>query len=478
MKSKLVLWGSNAQDEKLMIAIALRVEDNKVDIYTFPESVATEDFYQKMMKEWRDGAGFEMPEHTHLERELSVTESLLPDDLKVERTDVVQRAQTEWHFLVLSAKLNQSYEERLGELKEQVAKLKKYDQGTWDNLKEFWGKVQEQVRERNLVREHADKLRDNTNSLFTEMKSLRAKMDEEFERLSQEGHDKFMGAIDEIGKKVDGGARLASMFDELKNLQRQFKDTKLTRDHRRKVWDKLDAMFKEVKKRRFGDRATEDGNSPLQRIQRRYNGLITAIEKMQNSIKRDKNDLEFQHHKISTTSGQLEAQIRQAKLKMIEERVSSKEEKLADMNKTKVELEGRIEKLKAQEARRQAEEEAKAKIAAEAKANADQGDSEKLAAAAEKIAESKKEEEKKDDSVLEAVSATLGESLTDVVDTVKAVASVVADKVEDVIDEVKEEVKETVEAVKQEVSEMTEDKVDEDVAHAADIAAAIDKAGE
>ena len=61
MKSKLVLWGSNDLDEKLMIAVALRIEDNKVDIWTFPESVATEDFYQQMMKEWRDGGGLEFP---------------------------------------------------------------------------------------------------------------------------------------------------------------------------------------------------------------------------------------------------------------------------------------------------------------------------------------------------------------------------------------------------------------------------------
>ncbi|MFQ5447026.1 MAG: hypothetical protein ACE5FF_08830 [Saprospiraceae bacterium] len=96
MKSKIVLWGTNAQDEKILVAIALRAEENRVDIWTFPESVATEDFYQQMMKEWRDGAGLELPEpNTHLERELSVTEGLLPEDIKVERTDVVQRAQTE-----------------------------------------------------------------------------------------------------------------------------------------------------------------------------------------------------------------------------------------------------------------------------------------------------------------------------------------------------------------------------------------------
>ncbi|MBI5916581.1 MAG: SUMF1/EgtB/PvdO family nonheme iron enzyme [Bacteroidetes bacterium] len=83
----------------------------------------------------------------------------------------------------------------------------------------------------------------------------------------------------------------------------------------------------------------EDG----QHIKRRYDGLISAIEKMEQSIGRDKNDLDFQRHKIDTTDGQLEAQIRQAKIVMIEERLSSKEEKLAEMNVTKEGLEKRLD---------------------------------------------------------------------------------------------------------------------------------------
>ncbi len=462
MKSKLVLWGSNDQDEKLMIAVAMRIEDNKVDIWTFPESVATEDFYQKMMKEWRDGEGLEFPEpNTHMERELNMTDSLLPDEIKVERGDVVQRAQTEWHFLVLSNKLHEAYKGQLEELKEKVEALSKYDQGIWDSLKEFWGKVQGQVRERNLLREHADVLRNNTNALFAKMKEHRAKMDEEFDNLSKETHDKFMGALDEIEKKVKEGARLPVMFDELKKLQRRFRESKLNRDHRNKVWEKLDAAFKDIKEKRFGSRANEEGSSPYQRTKRRYNGLVNAIGKMEASIKRDKNDLDFQSHKIATTGGQLEAQIRQAKMKMIEERVRSKEEKLKEMNATKAELEKRMASQKEKEERLAAQKAAKAKIQQEIKESvaARKEDAEKLEKAAEEIVGTKKEEPKEEpkkdeESIMDAVSATVGESFGDVMGTIKAAATVIGGKIGEAIEEMKEEAGEVMEEAKEKATKM------------------------
>ncbi len=42
MKNKVVVWGTNAENEKVLIALELQAEANKVMLYTFPEAIAPE----------------------------------------------------------------------------------------------------------------------------------------------------------------------------------------------------------------------------------------------------------------------------------------------------------------------------------------------------------------------------------------------------------------------------------------------------
>ncbi|MBK9490264.1 MAG: hypothetical protein IPO07_16915 [Haliscomenobacter sp.] len=497
MKTKLVLWGTNAQNERLLIALELMPEENKVKAFTFPEQIATEEFSQLMLKEWRDGNAVEFPEGFSVEeRELTLSGSILPDGVKAEREDIVQRAQTEWHFIVLSSRLYHTYHSELNEYKDRIEKALRFESGLWDELKGFWDKVQVQVRDRNLFREHADALRDRTNELFTSLKELRGKLDEEFERLSKDNFDRFTQMLADVEKKVTDGLRLQPLFDDLKEMQRKFREAKLTKDHRTKIWDRLDLAFKVIKEKRFGTSsntttpggatAAGDDRSPGERLNRRYEGLMSAIDKMEKSIKRDEDDLDFQKRKVANTDGQLEAQIRQAKILMIEERIRSKREKLGEMLQTREELDRRVETQKERDAKKaeqdkihEAKRAAEEKIKSEIKAAADarKEDEDKLAKAAEQLKVEKgippvgKPEEAPstppaEDSLFEAVITTVGDSVTDVVDTLKAVGEVVGDKIGDLVDDLKEAwensaITEEPEAAKEET---VEDKVAEEAA--------------
>jgi gas vesicle protein len=447
MKTKIVLWGTDDQDQKLLITIELLAKENKVRILTFSEEVATEEFYNQMMNLWRNGNPVIIPEnHQAIDRDLNVTENLLPDNIKADRTDLINRAKTEWHFVVLSAKLYESFRSEMEELSTRINELTQFDEGVWEEMKAYWKKVQSQVREENLFREHANELRNSTNKLFDRMKGLKKKLDSEFHEFSHEQARHFTEILQDVEDRIEKGLGLQPIFNELKNIQKKFNETKFTREDRSKIWKRMDKAFKTIKEKRFGSRGKD--SSPLDRLSRRYDGLMAAINKMERSINRDQNDINFQTQKIDTSDGQLEMQIRQAKLKMIEERIRSKRDKLAEMLKTKEELDTRMAREK---------ERAEAKVAKKKEAEKDKTPPVKKSPATEENiavkskpsqkegkepaeeSESKEKEYKSQESLLGAIGTTMGEALEDVVDTVKAVAEVVSDKVEEKIEELKKD---------------------------------------
>ena len=298
--------------------------------------------------------------------------------------------------------------------------------------------------------------------------------------------------LNEIKQKVEDGLSLQPIFDELKKIQSRFKDSPLSQGDRSKVWTKLDTLFKTVKEKRYGGGGTTaKGKNAFERLQRRYEGLLQAIQKMDRSIERDKKDLNFENQRIAETQGQLEAQIRQAKIQMIEERIRSKGEKLQEMHQTREVLEQRMSKENerlAEQAEKEriekAKQEIKDKIAKEIK-DAAQAREEELGDKLEhavaliheddvpavpaqekpeptsvpEVEEPSKEpdttpgtpdepvssgsapdagvkEEAPKESFFESISDTISESLEDLGDTVKAVAKVVGERIEDAIGDI------------------------------------------
>ena len=362
MKTKIVLWGETSAEEKVLIAMELIEAQNVVRINTIPAKDVTESFYNQMMNQWRNGQDLLLPESTNTsDRPLTMTDGLLPDELKTDRQDILARAKTEWHFVVLSSKLYNTYAEEITEFKERIDGLTAYDNAVWDEMKEFWSKVQAQVREQNIFREHAIELRSRTNQLFDNLKSLRKAMNDEYEKVSRDYMTQFNTKLDNIEERIKSGLGLHPIFNELKDLQKDFKNTKFTRKHHNDVWKRIDQAFKLAKEKKYGSKS---GNSSgaVGRLESRYNGLLSAIDRMSKSINRDKKDEQFQVKRINTTDGQLELQIRQAKMAMIQERLASKQVKLDDMLKTKSQLEEKMELEKKKEAARQAKKEEKAKL--------------------------------------------------------------------------------------------------------------------
>ncbi len=411
MRTRLVVWGVNSKEEKILMAISLNPEANNVEIWSIPESDIPEEFYNQLMSQWREGHDMVMPSSAeHRITELTMAEGILPEDLKVEKTDVIQRAQIEWHFVVLSNKLYKNYKSELEDLHDKIKRLESFDMALWEELKSSWSTIQQHIFEKNISRDHADSLREKSNALFDELKKLKQNQASEFKQKSKEVYEGIYKSLEEIEQKILNGSLLKPLFDQLVKIQTEIKAISLYKDHRDSLASKLNEAFKAIREKREQRESNQDQQgSGSDRLIRRYDGLINAIQKFEQSIQFEKKNIDFENRRIATTSGQLEAQIRVAKIKMIEERMKSKEEKLKDLLATKEKLESIIEKVKRRDEkqkkrteRKEKVEEEKEKIKAKISDSIHQAqdqlsvaEQEKLAKAAEEIKIAKKPARKK-----------------------------------------------------------------------------------
>jgi hypothetical protein len=68
--------------------------------------------------------------------------------------------------------------------------------------------------------------------------------------------------------------------------------------------------------------------------EKRLLGLKETMDKMQQSIQNDREELLFHKNRVENSEGQLERQIRDAKINMLKERINNKQEKLKEMRNT------------------------------------------------------------------------------------------------------------------------------------------------
>ncbi len=426
MRSRLVIWGTNEKEERVLLAIALNADENKIDIWSIPDKDISEDFYNQMMSQWREGSDLQLPDSaSHRVTELTMADAILPEDLKVEKSDVIQRAQLEWHFVVLSNKLYRNYKSELEDIGDKIKRLEEYDEGLWEELRNLWANVQQHIFDKNLMRDHADSLKEKTNSLFEELKKLRKARHSELQQKSKEVFQSIQQRIDEVLKRIEAGAVLKPLFEELVQIQNELKTKDMLRSDRQHIMTKLNEGFKAIRERREKRSGNqEDHGNAAERLSKRFEGLLGAIKKLEQSIAFEQKNIDFENRRIATTDGQLEAQIRVAKIKLIEERLKSKQAKLNELLETKEKLELLSTKLKKREEKTQKRIERKEKVEEEkekikahisetihaAQDQIPEAIQEKLTKAAEEIKSSKKGSRKKDHKPQEQGETSLPES--------------------------------------------------------------------
>ncbi len=420
MKDNIVFWGDNEQDKKILVILRLRNNDHKVDIWTFLKDKLQDEFVEKMFQDWDEIDVSTFPEHhTYEERDVTASD-LLPETIKAYNTDLVIRTEEEWRVKVLSSRIFQMMSNEIEALHGQVETLDQYDKTLWETAKGYNNKLNAHSQERNFTREQYGELNKILNECFEKLKTKMNEENKQYEQQAQINREQILQKLKELDEQAENEALLAKTFDDLKALQAETKNMRLTREGRKEIWDKLNESFQNVKDRRKSMAGF--------RLEKRINGLQNAVNKMANSIRRDKDSVDFQNRQSEhINAGKLEIQLRAAKAKMLNSRIESKEKKLEDMEKTLSELKGQLSSIKAKaqkesdKAKAKKTSEAKTKESAKVAANP-KADAPKEGAKVAETAEAPKTEEpaKEEPKVAEAPKAEEPKAEETVVEAPKA----------------------------------------------------------
>ena len=82
------------------------------------------------------------------------------------------------------------------------------------------------------------------------------------------------------------------LFDQLKSLQKEIKEARLTHRDRRTLWNTLDESFEFIKGQKENLWQSHLGN--------RIKGLEEAMKKIQSSVDRDRANIDFEVRKLES----------------------------------------------------------------------------------------------------------------------------------------------------------------------------------
>lgn len=343
-KERFAIWATNEKDEKILVALKLDTNQFKVFLYSFPEKEINHEFAEQVLNNWVNGEEITFPEGT-TEKELELSDdSLLPENIRVEgKTGAIRQLQNEWSYQLLTAKLWESFNLELDEIKTKAREIKEYSQDLFDQCKSYWERALEYRKEKDLNQDRLDFIKAEINHVFDHLKFLRQNAAKERDEMTEKFKAEFNATIEKINKTLDSGnAHFKTLIDELKQMQAQLKEADMRREVKNSLFDEIQKYFEIVKERRT--QVLGNGNAGNAHRNKRLEGLQGAMDKIQKSLDRDYKDLEYNNKRMENTGvSKLEVQLREAKLKMIKDRIQSKEEKIADIKRTYAQVEKEIQ---------------------------------------------------------------------------------------------------------------------------------------
>lgn len=347
-KNRFATRALNQKDEAILVSLELNVNNMDIEVKYFNTSAMKDEEIEDFIRKFSSGENVIYPESTSVENRSFTEESLLPDSIKIEgKTGAIRQLQNEWSYLLLNAKLFEQFNIQLEEIKIKASELKKFSSAVFEEAKEFWEKLLEYKKEREISNEKVAYFKEEINGVFDHLKKLKENMLKEKDEASERIKKDFTEVLSSIDARMEEhGVRFNNLFDELKALQEKLKGADIKRDIKNILYDDIQARYDRIKVKR--EEVLGGANNS------RIEGLTQALERTQRSLSLDIKDLEFNTKKLDSVNNKLELQLREAKINVLKDRINTKEEKIADIEKTLAKLTKKskpkgTEKLKTEE---------------------------------------------------------------------------------------------------------------------------------
>jgi len=327
-KNRFATRALNQKDEPIVVALELNVNSMNIEIRYFAASLMNDDEIEDFIRKYSNGEDVAFPENSSVENRSFTEESLLPDSIKIEgKSGAIRQLQNEWSYLLLNAKLFEQFNSQLEDIKIKASELKGFSSDLFDEAKEFWEKVLEYKKEREISQEKLAYFKEEINGVFDHLKRLKESLLREKDIATEKIREEFTALFANIDARLEEhGVHFKTIMEELKALQIRLRGEDIKRDIKNILFDDIQVRYDKIKAKR------EEvlGGVSNSRIE----GLTQALERMQKSLSLDIKDLDFNTKKLDHVNNKLELQLREAKINVLKDRIASKEEKVADIQKT------------------------------------------------------------------------------------------------------------------------------------------------
>jgi len=361
MNTRLVLWGEIGTDRKALVALYLEEETAKIHIYAFPKEIVTKEVQDALFVEWKNGGEYEFPDNAiHWEVDAN-SDTILPENLKVERPEVILQSQHKWSKKLMGSKINQLLTDETRLLEEKASTISEYDQSLWEKAKAQWEKISSYQKKNEISWEQTTVLKEKINAVFDTLKAVKRINNENEDQANSVLLKQYQKRVEDLQSKLIYSDQWKFIFDDLKKIQAELKDIPFRWNHKRNLYSQVNVIYDDLRKYRMTE--------VISKTKGRISQLQKILDGLKDSIARDHENYNMQVEKMQHyTRGKLSVEDIQSRFSYIFDRIKEKEQKADGIKQTIAQLHGDIEKEKKQQEereqqriKREQEEEEKAK---------------------------------------------------------------------------------------------------------------------